>query len=206
MNDAEKAAWLDARCGKLTASRMAEAMSFKKDGKPSAERDKLMKELLAERLTGLSVRHFVSSAMEWGLLQEPEAKMAYEVATGNVLQDAGYYDHPSIDMCGATPDALIGRDGLAEFKAPTTVTHIGWMLDGKVPDCHIPQMALQLACTGRRWCEFVSYDPRVKIEAQRLFIRRYEPTSEEIAAVEAAAVKFLDELERAWELLTTAAA
>lgn len=203
MAPAELAAFLDSRCGKLTGSRMAAAMSFKKDGSPSAERDRLLKELLVERVTGISFRRYVTPAMEWGTLMEPEAKMAYEVATGNICIPCGYYDHPSIDMLGATPDALIAPDGLAEFKAPTTVTHIEYVLSGVVPPAYVPQMSLQLLCTGRRFCDFASYDPRIREPSRRLFIRRFEPTADELAVVEQAAVRFLADLEDAFERFST---
>ncbi len=198
------AAWLSARAGKLTASRMRAAVSFKKDGTPTAERSQLMRELLAERATGESVRHYVTPAMEFGLVTENEAKAAYEAHAGVLLSDAGYYDHPTIDGLGATPDALIGSDGLAEFKVPTSPTYVAWRLAGKIPDEHIPQMAIQLAATGRAWCEFVAFDPRQKNPEHRLFIRRYAPTREEIAVYEVAAVKFLDELETMFQAFAEA--
>jgi predicted phage-related endonuclease len=202
----ELAAWLAHRAGKLTASRMADAMDFRKDGKPGAARVKLMHELLAERMTGDSVRHFVTDAMAWGLEKEAEAKAEYEAATGVLLGEAGFYDHPRIDMFGATPDALIGRDGLAEFKAPTSTTYVEWRMAGVVPEQHKPQMTAQLVCAGREWCEFVAYDPRVRDPRHRLFIRRFTPTADERAAVEKAAETFLAEVDRMWEVLTTAAA
>jgi hypothetical protein len=158
----ELAAWLAARAGKLTASRMRDAMSFRKDGKPSAERSQLMRELLAERITGHSVRHYVTDAMQHGLDTEADALAAYEAATGELVTPAGYYDHPRIDNVGATPDGLLSGDGLIETKCPTTATFIDWTMAGEVPAMHKPQMIIQLACTGRAWCEFVAYDPRIQ--------------------------------------------
>lgn len=197
----ELAAWLSARAGKLTASRMADALDFRKDGKPGAARVKLMKEILAERLTGSSVRHYVTDAMQWGLEQEAEARAAYEAATGELVADAGFYDHPSIDLFGATPDGLIGRDGLIETKAPTTTTFVDWMMAGVVPEEHKPQMLAQLACTRRTWCEFVAFDPRIRDPKRRLFIRRFAPPPEEIAGIERAAEAFLAEVDAAWDQL-----
>ncbi len=198
------AAWLRARAGKLTASRMADALDFRKDGKPGAARVKLMKELLAERLTGDSVRHFVTDAMTWGLEKEAEAKSAYEAETGELIADAGFYDHPRIDNFGATPDGLIGADGLIETKCPNTATMIDWIMSGVVPEEHKPQMLAQLACSGRRWVEFVAFDPRIRDQKRQLFVRRFEPATAEIAAIEAAAEAFLAEVDAAWEVLTTA--
>lgn len=203
-SDAERAAWLAERCGKLTASNMHLALDFKRDGTPSLKRSEHMRALLAERLTGLNTRNYVSPAMEWGSACEPEAKLAYMRETGIELQPSRFYDHPTIENCGATPDAEIGEDGLAEFKCPTTTKYIEWVTNGTIPAEHKPQMLLQLACTGRKWVEFVAFDPRLKDETWRLFIRRYRPKPEEIGAIEAAARTFLDELDAAWEAFTTA--
>ena len=195
------AAWLRERAGKLTASRMLDAMDYLKNGKPSARRTQLMRELLAERLTGDSVRHYVNDAMAWGLEKEADAIVAYESETGVIVSPAGYYDHPRIDNLGATPDGTV-PGGLVEIKCPTTPTFVEWTMDAVVPDEHRPQMIVQLACTGRAWCDFVAYDPRIRDARRRLFIRRYTPTPDEIAAVEAEAVKFLDELDAMFAAFT----
>lgn len=196
------AAWLSARCGKLTASRMRAAMSFKRDGTPSAERSQLMRELLAERVTGDSVRHYVTDAMQWGLEREDEAKAAYEAVTGGFVTPCGFYDHPSIDMFGGTPDGLRNSSGLVEVKCPTTATFLDWSLAGVVPEEHKPQMTAQLACTGRLWCDFVAFDPRVRRADKRLFVVRFTPTRKDIEAVESAAVQFLAELEKMFDTFT----
>ncbi len=186
--------WLSSRAGKLTGSRMKDAMSYLKNGAPSADRSKLMRELLAERLTGQSVRHFVNDAMQWGLDTEDQAKTAYEAQTGELIKPCGYYDHPRIDLFGATPDGLLSPDGVLEVKCPTTPTFVDWVMAGVVPEEHRPQMVVEILCTGRNWCEFVAFDPRM-VKSSPLFIRRYVPTAEEIAKVEAEAVKFLGELD-----------
>jgi hypothetical protein len=206
MNAETKAAWLSARAGKLTASRMADAMDFRKDGKPSAARTKYMHELLAERLTGLSAPHFVSPAMEHGLEYEDEA---VDVFVGRYPQYdvrvSRFYEHPLIENFGATPDRELD-DGLLEVKCPTTTTYLAWVVGGVVPPEHCPQMAAQLLCSGKTWAGFLAYDPRLKIESQRLFMRKYVPTAEYLAEVEAAAVKFLDELDAMFDAFVSAAA
>ncbi len=202
MNDAEKAAWLQSRCGKLTASRMADAMDMLKSGKPGAARVRLMHELIAERMTGDSVPHFVNSIMAWGLEQEPAAKQAYELATGQMLTDCGLFDHGEIDNFAATPDALL-PGALVEFKCPQTTTHVSWLLAGGVPEQHKPQILAQLACTGRESAVFVSYDPRIRNAARQLFIVEWTPEKAEIEAVESAARTFLAEVEAMWEILHT---
>lgn len=200
------AAWLRQRSGKLTASKMAVAMDFLKNGNPSKARSDYQRELLAERLTGDSIRHFVNDAMQWGLEKEAEAKDAYQALTGEFIRESSFYDHPRIDNFGATPDGELAGGGLIEIKAPTTTTFVGWVMAGVVPPEHEPQMLAQLACTGRKWCEFVAYDPRIKDPARQLFVRRFEPPQERIAQIEAAAEQFLAEVDALWETFHTKAA
>ena len=194
-------AWFNARTGKLTASRMKNAMKYLKGGADSADRKNLKVEILCERLTGDIVDKFVNQAMQWGIDKEPEAKEQYELKTGRLIKDVGFVDHPKIEFCGASPDGLVDGDTAVEIKCPTTSTFINWILAGVVPDDHKPQMCLQALCTGRPWVDFVAYDPRMP-EAQRLFVRRYTPTAEELAEVEAEAIKFLQEVEEMFEQLT----
>ena len=205
MQGDELAQWLNSRCGKLTASRMRDAMDFTQKGIPTAKRTQLMRDLLAERLTGDSVRHYVNDAMQWGVEKECDAIAAYEAETGSLVTPAGFFDHPRIDNLGATPDGLLD-DGLIEVKCPQTATFATWRMAGEVPDEHKPQMAVQCSCTGRKWCEFVAFDPRIRNPRHRLFIRRYEPTAEEIAKVEGAAQMFLAELDEMFRVFTEAAA
>ena len=204
--DVERAAWLAERCGKLTASQMHRALDFRKDGKPGADRIKYMKEILAERLTGISWRHYVTPAMEWGIQTEPEAKAAYTAISGNPLHATGFFDHPTIDMCGATPDALVGKEGLLEVKCPTTQNFIDWKLGNVVPEDHKPQLLLQLACTGRKWVDFFSFDPRIKDKDRNWFLKRFQPTPDPLGAkpaqiidIEIAAQQFLSEVDQLWE-------
>lgn len=194
--------WVKARQGILTASRMAEAMSFLKNGAESAERRQLKVDLLAERLTGYSIDHYVTPAMAWGTEHEEEARGVYQGATGNVVAKCGLVLHPTIEFFGASPDGLLlDGQGLVEIKCPTISTHLSWLLAGEVPAKHKPQMLAQLACTRRRYCDFISYDPRFPEQQQKL-IRRFEPSQEEIEAVEEAARQFLGELDLMFDILT----
>jgi len=204
MSDEQRtAAWFSARTGKLTASRMADALDFLKNGKPSARRIKYLQEVVAERLTDAIAPHYVTDDMRWGIEQEPVAKAEYTLRTGQLVQPCFFFDHFDIDNFGASPDGLVG-DGLIECKCPRTSTHIAWVADGVVPDEHKPQMLAQMACTGRSWCDFVSFDPRIQ-GPRRLFVTRYTPTQSEIAAVEDAARQFLAEVEALFELMTETA-
>jgi predicted phage-related endonuclease len=203
-DNAERAAWLAARAGKLTASRMKDAIDFKRDGSSSVKRADYLRELLAERLTGHTMRHYVTTAMEWGTITEPEAKLVYAKVTGAKLLPAEFIEHAAIVNFGATPDAFVGADGLLECKCPTTGTFIDWMLAGVVPDEHRPQMLAQLACTGRKWVDFFAFDPRVKDEKRRYLLRRFEPAPAEIAKIEELAMRFCDELDALFDAFVTA--
>lgn len=203
VSDAAFASWLQERAGKLTASRMKDAMDFKKDGMPSQKRSDYMRDLLAERLCDATTRHYVTPAMEWGLANEDAAKAFFTKRTGILLRPSRFYEHPTIDACGATPDGEIDHDGLGEVKCPTTSTYVGWLIAGVVPPEHKPQMTLQLACTGRRYVKFIAYDPRIKEEKKQMFVRDFEPPKSEIERVEEAAIKFCDELQALWEKFIT---
>ena len=181
---------------------MADALDFTAKGGEGARRRALKIEMLAERMTGDSVPHFVNSFMQWGLEQEPFAKQAYELATGQMLTDCGLFDHPDIHDFAATPDALL-PGALVEFKCPQTTTHLTWMLAGGVPEQHKPQILAQLACTGRTRAVFASFDPRVRDQRRQLYIVEWTPERAEIERVEDAARAFLAEVDRMWEALTT---
>lgn len=207
-------AWVPARVGKLTASNMAKAMAKVKDGaklkdgtqkyKYSASRETLLYALLAERVEGGALDHFVSDPMEWGIEHEDDAAAAYEARTGNILRPGGFVDHPEIDNFGATPDRFIGSDGLLEIKCPTTPVYSRYRVAGVVPAEYMPQMAAQLLCTGRRWCDFCAYDPRVLNPAHQLFICRFEPSREYLDEVEQEAIAFLRDLDFLFDKFTGA--
>lgn len=207
MSAETKAAWLAARAGKLTASNMWKAMAFLKNGNPSAERTRYMRELLAERLTGQSVPHVVTDAMLHGQEHEDEAVDTFVARYPQYdVRGSRFYEHATIENFGATPDREIDHDGLLEVKCPMTGTYLEWVLAGKVPEQHEPQMAAQLLCSGKSWCGFIAYDPRIRDEGRRLFMRKYVPTDEYMRLVETAAVTFLDELDAMFDAFVSAAA
>lgn len=185
-------AWLEARVGSLGASRIAEAVARTKTGW-GASRANLMAEMVAERLTGTPADRFTNAAMQWGTEKEPEARAAYEFLTDVDVALVGIVRHPTIDGTHASPDGLVGEDGLVEIKAPNTATHIETLLGQKVPEKYVTQMQWQMACTGRRWCDFASYDPRLP-EAMRLFVSRVERDDALIATLEKDIAAFLAEL------------
>jgi putative phage-type endonuclease len=196
----QSAQWYQERIGKLTASSMAAAMDYLKNGTPSAKRRDLQVAIVAERMTDIIREAYVNAAMTWGSEHEAEAKLMYVERTGNAVMPAPFCPHPTIENFGASPDGFIGHDGLLETKCPTSTTFVRWKLAGDVPAEHKPQMLAQLACTGRKWVDFAAFDPRMP-ENRRLIIHRYAPPPDEIASVEAAAIKFLDEVDVMFDLV-----
>lgn len=194
--------WFAARLGKATASRMADLSAKTKNGWGAA-RAAYMAQIIAERLTGEVAETFVSGAMYRGADLEPEARAAYEFRTGADVATVGFVEHPTIAMSGASPDGLIGDDGLLEVKCPNTGTHIDTLLSGAIPPKHVAQITWQMACTGRQWCDFVSYDPRLP-EHLRMFVARLERDDDRIAALEAMVVEFLAEVDAKIEALSRA--
>lgn len=176
------AAWFSERCGCLTGSRVADALATLRNGAPAKASDDMLVELVTERLTGHCVEHFQSDAMRWGAEQEGAARDAYEAETGNMVDLVGFIHHPSIEWLGASPDGLVGEDGMVEIKCPTTTTHVRRLID---PQQGVRQyryqMMLQLACTGRKWCDFVDYDPRMRNERLQLVCTRFTPEEAEMA-------------------------
>lgn len=188
-------AWFAARCGSLGASQIADAVAVLKDGKtPAATSANLAAKLVIERLTGVQEDGFKSAAMQWGIDQEENAKRAYEALTGEFASDVGLYTHPTIKGTHASPDGLVGVDGLVEIKCPNSATHIETLKTGKVAKNYIYQMQWQMACTGRAWCDFVSYDPRMP-EHLQLFVQRHERDDKLIAELEAKVQAFLDRVQ-----------
>lgn len=192
--------WFAARLGKVSASRMADMTAKTKIGY-SASRANYMAELIAERLTKASPEKYTNAAMQWGTEQEPAARALYELMTGATVTQVGLVLHPTIDMACASPDGLIGETGLLEIKCPNTATHIETLLTETVDGKYLKQMHWQMACTGRAWCDFVSFDPRMPADMQ-LFISRVHRADTAIADLESEAVAFLSELDAKLAQLT----
>ena len=198
------AEWLAARAGCLTASAIADMLAKTKTGE-AASRANLRARLVAERLTGIPQDGFSNAAMQWGNEQEPFARAAYEIHSGNLVDQTGLVMHPSIPYAGASPDGLIDECGLVEIKCPNTATHIKYLLSGDAPKEYQPQMLWQMECTERKWCDFVSFDPRMPIHLQ-LFVVRFDRDEGRLNDVRAEAVKFLAEVDSMITQLTKKAA
>ncbi len=188
------AEWMACRTGNLTGSRIYDACARGKGGKYYASRDTLMMEKLIERLTGQWAEHFVSDAMQWGTAHEDEARAVYETSKGVLVTDCAYFPHPSIAHSGASPDGLVGDDGVIEIKCPTTKTHLETMLSGAIPEQHAYQMAWEIESAGRKWADFISYDPRLPGNLS-FFCARYVPAPEFLEYLREEVIQFLSELD-----------
>ena len=186
-------AWLKSRMGKVTASRVADVIAKTKSGY-STSRENYCVELALERLTGTRTESFSNAAMAWGTETEPLARAAYEAMTGAIVDEVGMVPHPSIELTGASPDGLIDDDGLLEIKCPNSATHAKTLLSRKPDGKYLTQMFWQMACTGRQWCDFASFDPRFPAALQ-LFITRIPRDNEKISELEAEVVLFLSEVD-----------
>jgi hypothetical protein len=181
------------RVGCLTASSIKRALAVLKNGKPSDDRSAYMRELVAERLVGYAQSNYVTAAMQHGIDAEPLAKEAYAWATGRLVEPMPTVPHPKIPYFMATPDGRIDAATGIEIKCPNSAKFIAWRLEGVVPEEHKLQMIAQCLCAGFSSVEFIGFDPRMP-EPQQLFVRRFTPTADELAAVEAGAVQFLAEV------------
>lgn len=184
--------WHQVRLGKVTASRIADLTAKTRSGW-GASRKNYMAQLTAERLTGIPASTFTNAAMQWGTDTEPFAREAYEIATGELVEEVGFVLHPSVEQSGASPDGLVGDLGLLEIKAPNTATHIETLLTQKVDKRYMVQMYWQMACTGRQWVDFVSFDPRMP-PALQMFKVRVMRDEKVIAELEGMVRDFLAEL------------
>jgi len=185
--------WFRQRLGKLTASRVADALARTKTGW-SASRANLMSALIIERITGQPTEAYTNDAMRWGIETEPQARDAYCFYMDCEVEQVGFIDHPEIAMSGASPDGLVGADGLLEIKCPNSATHLEFMLSGIIPGKYQKQMTWQLACTQRTWCDYISFDPRFPADLQ--FRRmRFVPKKGAIDDMETEVSDFLGELD-----------
>lgn len=191
--------WHQLRLGKVTASRVADILAKTKTG-PSASRQNYLIELALQRTTGIIQESYSNAAMEWGTQTEPQARVAYEVNTHNFVDQIAFIDHPSIAGFGCSPDGLVGNMGLIEIKCPNSPIHWEYFKAKKPPQKYVIQMQAQMAVTGREWCDFVSFDPRMP-ERSQLLVVNVPRDNEFIASMETDIKQFLSEVEAEVQLM-----
>lgn len=186
--------WKAARMGHVTASGIANVMAKGKDKSEAITRFKYKVQIVAERMTGVSAESYSNAAMEWGVEQEGFAVIAYESQRNVLVDKTGFWLHPEIKWLGVSPDRLVDEDGIIEVKCPNTTTHLGYLFENRIPPDYYKQIQCQLWVTGRDWCDFVSFDPRLPKRNQLLIVRtvRDEKIIEEM---QAETEKFLGEVE-----------
>lgn len=186
--------WYAARLGKVTASSVHKVLAGTKTGYGAA-RANYLTQLVLERVTGTKADSYTNAAMQWGIDQEPFARAAYEAAKGLLVDEVGFVQHPTIAMAGASPDGLVGDDGMVEIKCPDSKTALEcWLSEDPVESKYFAQMQWQMRCADRAWCDYVVFDPRMPIKAQ-LFIHRVNRNDTWIKVTEMEVEKFLDEVD-----------
>jgi putative phage-type endonuclease len=185
--------WLKIRLGKVTASGVADVLAKTKSG-ASASRVNYLIKLALQRTTGVIEDGFTNDAMQWGIDNEAQARVAYEVTSGNFVDQVGFVEHSSIAWFGCSPDGLVGNNGLVEIKCPNSATHWSYIKADAPPTKYHIQMQAQMACTNREWCDFVSFDPRMP-DRSKLFIKRVMRSNDFIADMEKEIKEFLNEVE-----------
>jgi putative phage-type endonuclease len=187
--------WKKARLGHITASCIADVMAKGKGGSEAITRKKYKMRIVAERLTEQTQESFSNSAMEWGVQQEPFARQQYEVSHETFVEKTGFWKHSKYDWIGVSPDGLVGKDGLIEIKCPNSTTHLDYLIADQVPLEYYKQMQCQMWVTNREWCDFVSYDPRIRSEKNRLFVKRLYRSNDFIMDMEIEVLQFLNEVD-----------
>lgn len=198
-------AWLAARCGYLTASVIKDILPSKSRKGYNKSRETRKNSIIAERLSGSAIDSGVTEAMQWGIDHEDTARERYQIETSELVDLVGFIKHPNVRWLGASPDGLVGDDGLVEIKCPGKPKHIEYLIsihNRVVPDDYKAQMTLQLIVTGRKWCDFVTYDPRMIEPQTQIGIIRFEPPSEERVAMLEECKKFLAEVDEVMNFLT----
>jgi putative phage-type endonuclease len=186
--------WFDIKRAKVGASKIADMMAKGRGNAESAGRRNLKAKLICERLTGVTEETYTNAAMQWGIDNEVSAREVYEYKCDAEVDQVGFVDHPTLEYAGMSPDGLVGKEGMLEIKCPNTATHIDYLLSKKMPSEYVKQVQFQMACSGRIWCDFMSYDPRLGPDLQT-FIIRVERDDELIKEIEADIEKMNGEIE-----------
>jgi putative phage-type endonuclease len=198
MSEQQTEQWFTDRLGKVTASRLADVLAKTKTGY-SASRANYMTQLVLERITKTRAESYSNAAMEWGVTQEPFARAAYETHTGQMVEEVGFIQHPDIEDAGASPDGLVGDDGMVEIKCPSSSTALEcWLIHAQggnpVDAKYYAQMQFQMRCADRSWCDYVVFDPRMPAKAQ-LFVFRVQRNAEFLKIAEDEVITFLTEVD-----------
>lgn len=184
--------WKRARAGSLGASQIHEALARTKTGWGASRANRLAT-LVTERLTGQPQDTYQNAAMLHGIETEPEARVAYEFWQDVTVVQVGMARHPTIAGTHASPDGLVGDDGLVEIKCPQAAQHLATLLGEPIADKYIMQMLWQMRCCEREWSDYVSYNPAFP-ERMRMVVKRVQRDDKRIAEMERDVTAFLNEV------------
>ena len=185
--------WKIEKLGHVSAGSVSDILAKGKGGE-SKMRESYKWRIVTERLTGQIQESFSNDAMLWGVETEEQARTTYELTYGVTVDQTGFVKHPTMQWVGASPDGMVGADGLIEIKCPHTKTHLQTLEIAKAPAVYIPQMQMQMWTMNRSWCDFVSYDPRLPHNLQ-FFCIRVNRDQEYIDNMEKEVIRFLAEVE-----------
>lgn len=184
--------WHLARAGSLGASAVHEVVAKTKSGW-AASRASRMATMVIEKLTGLPLDTYQNAAMLAGIEREPEARRTYEFMANVSVEQVGLVRHPDIGDTHASPDGLVGADGLVEVKCPQPSQHLSTLLGEPIAGKYVIQMQWQMRCCNRAWADFVSFNPDFPPSMQ-IFIQRVARDDAAIKAIETDVIDFLNEL------------
>ncbi|WP_273721239.1 MULTISPECIES: lambda exonuclease family protein [unclassified Bartonella] len=202
------AEWFQARLGKVTASNIYNVISKTAKGTPTSKYEDYKIKLITERLTGQTSPYYETEDMRWGIENEEDALREYAFIYDTQVTQCGFIQHPTIQMAGASPDGLIDEDGLIEIKCPRSTNHMRFIIDNEIKPEYLAQMQFQMACTRRKWCDFISYDPRFTGNSSlfRMKIKRIHRDDKQIEQINQAVESFLTEIEQEIQRISTKAA
>ncbi|GAA4667291.1 lambda exonuclease family protein [Bartonella pachyuromydis] len=202
------AEWFQARLGKVTASNIYNILSKTAKGLPTSKYDDYKIKLITERLTGQTSPYYETEDMKWGIENEEDALREYAFIYDTEVKRCGFIQHPTIQMAGASPDGFVGEDGLIEIKCPRSTNHSRFIINNEIKPEYLAQMQFQMACTGRKWCDFISYDPRFTRDAShlRMKIKRIYRDDKQIEQINQAVESFLVEIKQEIQRISTKAA
>lgn len=196
--------WFADRLGCVTASRIKDVAKIQKNGNFYATRDTYKNQLISEILTGVNHKINPTEHMHHGTVTEPAAIEVYRgLVWEDIVASPPFVRHPFIERSGASPDVLVGDDGICEIKCPATTTHVMTLRENAMPEDHKYQIQWQLACTGRKYADFMSFDPRLP-EKYQIFIQRVDRDDVFIRELETIVRKFLAEIDAEIKSLTEA--
>lgn len=168
--------WINARLGIPTASDFHKIIT--PFGKEGGQAEEYMNYLLAETLAGAPVEDYEGNRwMKRGKEREGEAAEYYEFEKECDTRQVGFVTDEAHTM-GASPDRLVGEDGMVEVKCPAPGTQVKYLIIGSVPRLYWPQLQGQLYVTGRKWVDLVLYHQLLPKEIMR--VKRDEPYLKEM--------------------------